>query len=86
MIKTCVIDDIWGISQLLMEQRYRPDLDRYRSLHIYRGMPNADFNVVTSLQRVCKHKRRRLVDQQRPPFWRRTRRKWWALSLVLLQV
>ena len=60
MIKTCVIDDIWGISQLLMEQRYRPDLDRYRSLHIYSGMPNADYDVVTSLQRICKYKKRRL--------------------------
>ena len=60
MVKTCVIDDIWGISQLLMEQRYRPDLDRYRSLHIYRGMPNADFDVVTSLRRICKHKGRQL--------------------------
>ncbi len=60
MVKTYVIDDIFGISQLLMEQRYRSDLDRYRSLHVYRGMPNTDFRLVTSLRRVCKDKRRRL--------------------------
>lgn len=60
MIKTCYIDDIIGISQLLMEQKYRPDLDRYRSLHIYRGMPNVDYEIVTSLRRICKQKRRQL--------------------------
>lgn len=60
MIKTVIIDDIFGISQLLMEQRYRPELDRYRSLHIYRGMPNVDFRLVTSLRRVCKQKRKQL--------------------------
>ena len=60
MVKTCVIDDIWGISQLLMEQRYRPDLNRYRSRHVYRGMPNAEYRIVTSLQRICKHKGRSL--------------------------
>ncbi|MBQ3268555.1 MAG: FRG domain-containing protein [Clostridia bacterium] len=60
MINTYVIDDIYGITQLLMEQRYRPDLDRYRSLHIYRGMPNADYSLVTSLRRICKRERKRL--------------------------
>ncbi|MCR4908037.1 MAG: FRG domain-containing protein [Lachnospiraceae bacterium] len=57
MIKTVVIDDIFGVSQLITEQRYRNDLNRYRSLHIYRGMPDADFKIVTSLQRICKEKR-----------------------------
>lgn len=56
MLKTYVIDDMFGISQLLMELRYRPDLDRYRSLNIYRGMPDADYRIIPSLQRVCKHK------------------------------
>jgi hypothetical protein len=57
MYKTVVIDDMFGISALLTEQRYRKDLDRYRSIHIYRGMPNADYRIVTSLQRICKEKR-----------------------------
>ena len=39
MYKTHVFDDIFGISALITEQRYRKDLDRFRSLHIYRGMP-----------------------------------------------
>ena len=60
MYKTVVIDDIFGVSALITEQRYRPDLDRYRSLKIYRGMPNADFKIISSLQRICKDKRERL--------------------------
>ena len=60
MVKTYMIDDIFGISQLLMEQQFRPDLNRYRALHIYRGMSNADYDIVTSLKRVCKHKGSRL--------------------------
>ena len=56
MIKTVVLDDIFGISELITEQRYRADLGRYRSLHIYRGMPNSDFDLITSLRRFCKTK------------------------------
>jgi len=57
MYKTVVIDDMFGISTLLTEQRYRKDLDRYRSIHIYRGMPNVDYRMIPSLQRICKDKR-----------------------------
>ncbi|MCR4590870.1 MAG: FRG domain-containing protein [Lachnospiraceae bacterium] len=60
MYKTVEIDDIFGISSLLTEQRFRPDLNRYRSLKIYRGMPDADFKIITSLRRICKDKRRML--------------------------
>ena len=56
MLHTVVIDNIFGISQLLMEQVYRPDLKRYRSLYIYRGMSNADFQIISSLRRICKYK------------------------------
>ncbi|MCR5023391.1 MAG: FRG domain-containing protein [Lachnospiraceae bacterium] len=58
MIRTVVIDDLFGISHFLTEQRYREDLDRYRSLNIYRGMPNADFKIITSLNRMCKDKKK----------------------------
>ena len=56
MLHTVVIDNIFGISQLLMEQVYRPDLKRYRSLYIYRGMSNANFQIISSLRRICKYK------------------------------
>ncbi|MCR5099597.1 MAG: FRG domain-containing protein [Lachnospiraceae bacterium] len=60
MYKTIMVDDMFGIYQLLTEQRYRPDLNRYRSLHIYRGMPNADYKLLTSLRRNCKEKSKAL--------------------------
>lgn len=60
MYKTYIIDDMFGILTLLMEQHYRPDLDRYRALHVYRGMPNVDYEIRTSLNRFCKHKSRTL--------------------------
>lgn len=60
MVHTVIIDDIFGISQLLMEQTYRPDLKRYRSLYVYRGMSNVGFDMVTSLRRNCKEKAERL--------------------------
>ena len=60
MVHTVVIDDIFGITQLLMEQVYRPDLKRYRSLHIYRGMCNADYGIIPSLRRICKQQAARL--------------------------
>ena len=49
MYKTVIIDNMFGVSALITEQRYRKDLDRFRSLHMYRGMPNADFRIITSL-------------------------------------
>lgn len=58
MINEVIIGDIFGISVLLTEQKYRPDLDRYRSLSIYRGMPDASFNIITSLNRICKDKKK----------------------------
>ncbi len=60
MYKTVMVDDMFGIYNLLTEQRYRPDLDRYRSLHIYRGMPNSEYRLITSLRRNCKEKSRLL--------------------------
>ena len=56
MYKTHIIDDIFGITELIKEQRYRKDLDRYRSLHVYRGMSNVDFKMMPSLKRICKDK------------------------------
>jgi len=62
MYKTFVIDDIFGISQLLTEQHYRPDLGRFRSLYVYRGMSDANYRISSSLRRVCKSKSRDLEN------------------------
>ena len=60
MYKTIDIDDMFGIQQLLTEQNYRPDLKRFRSLNLYRGMPDANYRLRTSLKRNCKEKSRML--------------------------
>ncbi len=46
-------NDIWGI---IAEQGYNSGIDRYRSSYLYRGLPNVDFHLETSLIRNCKHK------------------------------
>ncbi len=45
---------------IMAEQEYREDLHRNRSSFVYRGMPNVDFQMVTSLQRNCKDKQAEL--------------------------
>lgn len=54
MIKEVRIQSVGDLMPLLTEQEYRPDLDRNRSSYLYRGMPNIDFKMVTSLRRNCK--------------------------------
>ena len=46
-----------GIASLMTDQVYKPEMDRYRSHHIYRGMPDANYEIIPSLHRICKEKR-----------------------------
>ena len=54
MITVKYIDTIDGIKDLIFEQTYNEAIDRTRSSYFYRGMRNADYELVTSLQRNCK--------------------------------
>lgn len=54
MIKEVRITTLEELMPLISEQNYRPDIDRNRSPYVYRGMPNTDFKMVTSLRRNCK--------------------------------
>ena len=54
MIREVRIQSVGDLMPLLTEQEYRRDLDRYRSPYLYRGMPNVDFKMATSLSRNCK--------------------------------
>lgn len=54
MIKEVRITTVEELVPLLSDQEYRPDLDRHRSLYVYRGMTDASFPMVTSLRRNCK--------------------------------
>ena len=54
MINTVVIDNIQGIYDIMSEQPYHEDIKRYRSTFVYRGVPDASYKLLTTLQRVCK--------------------------------
>ena len=54
MIREVRIQCVGDLLPLLTEQEYRADLDRNRSSYLYRGMPNVDYKMVTSLRRNCK--------------------------------
>lgn len=55
MIKTITLDSINGIMDLISQLEYNKDIKRYRSSIFYRGLPNADFRLTTSLKRNCKN-------------------------------
>ena len=54
MITEVIVDSVEQVSELLMLQQYNDRIDRYRSAYVFRGMPDAHFSLVTSLQRNCK--------------------------------
>lgn len=56
MINVKEIDEIHEIWDIISEQQYEGKIDRYRSSYLYRGMPNTDFHLATSLCRNCKYK------------------------------
>lgn len=60
MIHTVFIDSMEGVKNLIFEQEYDSRSKRMRSSFCYRGMPNASYDIRTSLQRNCKDKYREL--------------------------
>ena len=60
MISQIRIETMDQLTELVAEQQYRPELKRYRDLHIYRGESNAGYTLSTSLQRNCKGLSRQL--------------------------
>ena len=57
-IPTKKLTTIEDVAQLIAEQEYNPYLDRYRSSCLYRGLPNASYSLLTTLQRNCKDKQK----------------------------
>ena len=55
MIREVRINTLEDLLPLLTEQEYRVPLDRYRCSYLYRGMPNSEYKMSTSLSRNCKH-------------------------------
>ena len=60
MVKIVEINTIEEASKMITEQKYREDLDRFRSHYIYRGMPDVSFTLTTSLSRNCKEHKKEL--------------------------
>ena len=58
MIHDQEIRTMEDIFQMVSEQEYREDLGRHRNLFIYRGEPDASYQLSTSLRRNCKEKSR----------------------------
>lgn len=45
------------INKIIWDQQYQSTLMRNRSPYLYRGLPNSNYHLVTSLRRNCKEKR-----------------------------
>ena len=58
MIQTVIIDTLEGLAPLLTEQNYNPAIDRHRSSYLYRGMPDASFELIPSLRLNCRQQAR----------------------------
>lgn len=56
MINYKCINGIEDMMELISEQDFDKKIGRNRSSFLYRGMPNKDFELVTSLRRNCKNK------------------------------
>lgn len=54
MINEIRIETMSQLMELMAEQKFRPELNRHRDLHIYRGECDSSFKLSTSLSRNCK--------------------------------
>lgn len=54
LTETIVIDSIDGVMKMISEQTFNEKIGRVRSTYYYRGLPNADFKLTTSLRINCK--------------------------------
>lgn len=57
MINTIQIDTIDDIQRLLKNYENQKDIKRFRSNYLYRGLPNSNYKLETSLARNCKKKK-----------------------------
>lgn len=56
MIRIEKINSIARIMEIVSEQNYSSTIERFRSSNLYRGLPNSDYTLMTSLQRNCGDK------------------------------
>lgn len=56
MIKEIVITTMEDLVTIILDQKYDVRIDRHRSSFLYRGLPNDEFTLTTSIERNCKDK------------------------------
>lgn len=57
MVENIQIDKIEQLDELIWNRKKDRSIDRYRSTCLFRGLPNENFHLVTSLKRNCKQKK-----------------------------
>ena len=60
MIHEVKLTTIDQVISLLTEQTYDESIKRFRSPYVYRGIPNVDFKLETSIKRNCKSRQKSL--------------------------
>lgn len=60
MIKVVYINSMSEVLELLTISTYDKEIKRYRSSFLYRGLPNVNYKLESSLKRNCKHKQNEL--------------------------
>ena len=53
MVREIFLSDIDDVMLMAKDHQYREDIGRYRSSYFYRGVPDASFELTTSLKRNC---------------------------------
>ncbi len=56
MVKEIHINQFNDVLELFSKQKYDSRIDRNRSSSLFRGLPNANYKLQTTLQRNCKNK------------------------------
>ena len=59
-MKTIKVETVQEAMQLLVDQPYDEKRKIYRNLYVYRGIPNVDYKLLTSLYRNCGKKQKDL--------------------------
>ncbi len=56
------ISTVDQVNSLLFEQQFDKGIGRYRQLFLYRGLSNASYELVSSLQRCCQQDNEKMAD------------------------
>ena len=56
-MREVTIDSMEKLDDLIYDHPFNKTISRNRDLYIYRGVSDADYSLITSLQRLCKGKR-----------------------------